>query len=317
MNLRIGFTTVLILTKKSFKEVYLKMAEQRVIVVSETAPRLLEFEAPAARKFLKEYMAYEGRLDGLDAQVPMKRCLAPDDLDTLIQCSEDLSGIRVLKTMPTGNAAAARVRVDLASPIRNMVLPEEGGSEIEQSDDEETAVEGQVDVLYLSNAHIELMLIHALGPQDEMESNGILRSIRMAKDPSFSKISTATGYVRDWKDALRWCRVHVPRGKVLVKNFLANVYPRKLATSLENSGVEDIKNVMSMFVNEYRKGVNARKILTGMDVSFAAPDVKHVSFDIPDAKSKQEAAPKENRVVPRARQASATSGSAKPTEKID
>lgn len=79
------------------------------------------------------------------------------------------------------------------------------------------------------------MLIHVLGPQDEMETNGILRAIRMPKDPAFSKLSTATGYVRDWKDALRWCRTHVPRGKVLVKSFLANVYPRKLANSLENT----------------------------------------------------------------------------------
>jgi len=99
------------------------MAEQRVIVVSETAPRLLEFEAPAARKFLKDYLAYECRLDGHDAQVPMKRCLAPEDLETLIQCSEDMNGVRIVRTLPASEAAAARVRVDLVSPIRNMVLP--------------------------------------------------------------------------------------------------------------------------------------------------------------------------------------------------
>jgi len=79
------------------------------------------------------------------------------------------------------------------------------------------------------------MLIHVLGPQDEMEANGILRAIKMAKDPVFSKLSTSTGYVRDWKDSLRWCRAHVPRSKVLVKNFLSNVHPRKLATALENA----------------------------------------------------------------------------------
>ena len=66
------------------------MAEQRVVVVSEVAPKLTVFDGPAARKFLRDYVAYENRLDATEAQVPLRRCLEPNDLETLLDCSEDL-----------------------------------------------------------------------------------------------------------------------------------------------------------------------------------------------------------------------------------
>ena len=71
------------------------MAEQRVVVISEVAPKLTEFTGAAAKKFLRDYVAYENRLDATEAQIPLRRCLEPDDLETLLQCSEDM-GIDVV-----------------------------------------------------------------------------------------------------------------------------------------------------------------------------------------------------------------------------
>jgi hypothetical protein len=92
------------------------MAERKIVVVSELAPRLREFEAGAARRFLKEYVAYENRLEASEAQVPLKRCIEPEDLDTLMQCSEDMVGVRVIKKIPEGvdEARRNRVRVNIA-----------------------------------------------------------------------------------------------------------------------------------------------------------------------------------------------------------
>ena len=62
------------------------------------------------------------------------------------------------------------------------VLILEGGDD-EVDDDAETVVEGDKEVLYLSDAHVEMMLIHALGPRTEFIATGILRSVKMSKEP--------------------------------------------------------------------------------------------------------------------------------------
>ena len=262
------------------------MAERKIVVVSELAPRLREFEAGAARRFLKEYVAYENRLEASEAQVPLKRCIEPEDLDTLMQCSEDMVGVRVIKKMPEGvdEARRNRVRVNIA-PVTPRALAvemdseDEGGEEGaggEESVEGETVPEGDPEVLYLSNAHIEMMLVHALGPADEAEASDILRAVKMPRDPPFSKLSTATSFVRDWKDAMRWCLRWLPRDKILTKFFLANVQPKKLAYSLENTGVKRIGEVMNLFLQAYRKGVNAKKTLAGMD-ALHEPEAKPVA----------------------------------------
>ena len=71
--------------------------------------------------------------------------------------------------------------------------------------------EGEQQVLYLSDAHVELMLIHALGPKDIFESVAILKDVKMQSKEPFARLSVATNYVRDWKDAMRWCSKQLPR----------------------------------------------------------------------------------------------------------
>ena len=67
------------------------MAERKIVVVSEQAPRLESIDALAARKFIKDYMAYEMRLEATEAQVPMKRLIEPDILQVLLDNSEDMN----------------------------------------------------------------------------------------------------------------------------------------------------------------------------------------------------------------------------------
>ena len=50
---------------------------QKVIVVTEPAPRLKEFDGPAAMKFLRDCQAYENRLEDTEAQVQMRQCIDP------------------------------------------------------------------------------------------------------------------------------------------------------------------------------------------------------------------------------------------------
>ena len=63
--------------------------EQRIVVVSEAPPRLEELDARATMKFLREYQGYELRAANKGTVIPMYRCLEPDDLETLYECTED------------------------------------------------------------------------------------------------------------------------------------------------------------------------------------------------------------------------------------
>jgi hypothetical protein len=164
------------------------------------------FESEYARCFLKEYLSYELRLNNAEAKIPMRQCLTPGDLETLLECVEGMD-VEVVRQMPEG-AAANEVRVEMQTPIAPVRLAPAMAEEVaegdEVSDDGSTVPERRrIQVLYLSNAHIEQMLIHALGPADVPEACAILRVIKMAKDVPFTKLSTATAFIREWKDGLR------------------------------------------------------------------------------------------------------------------
>jgi len=60
-----------------------------------------------------------------------------------------------------------------------------------------------VAVEYLSNAHVELMLVQMLGPKDVLDSIDILERIKMDKDGEFQNLSKAMLYVRRWKEGVR------------------------------------------------------------------------------------------------------------------
>jgi hypothetical protein len=130
-----------------------------------------------------------------------------------------------------------------------------------REDGEEEETEGVPVVPYLSNAHIEAMLLQELGPYNETESVAILREIKMPRDAAYQDIVAATSYVRKWKDAMRRCRRFLPHEKKLVKHFLAGVYPRRMASVIENEDIIKINKCMNTFILKYREGVSARRTL--------------------------------------------------------
>jgi hypothetical protein len=109
------------------------------------------------------------------------------------------------------------------------------------------------------------MLIHALGPIDTTESTAIIRKVKIGSEAAYTKLSTATNLIRDWKDALRWCANHLPPQKVLKTIFLDSILPRALSRAIKNTGVKTVEKAMDMFFSEYRKAFNAKKHLTGVE----------------------------------------------------
>ena len=265
------------------------MAERKIVVVSEAPPRLESLDAAAARKFLKDYIAYELRLEATEAQVPMKRLLEPDDLQVLIDNSEEMD-IVVVREADTVRVAGA-VRSGLETPINQQSAgaairsqeaqpaPNVPGVARAQPDElpgipEEEEEEGQdapLTVAWMSNAHILEMIIYVLGPRSVTDTITILRSIRIENDPVFTKWGTATNYVREWKVAMKWCKNQLPVSKVLSEHFLAGVRPKQLAFNLKNLGIKNIEKLMKTFVSEYRTRVDATQKLAGMNV-LSAPE---------------------------------------------
>ena len=130
-------------------------------------------------------------------------------------------------------------------------------------------VEGVPEVLYLSDAHVEMMLIHTFGPRTEFAATGILRAVKMVREPAFARLSIATTYVSDWKDAMRWCSKKLPCEKVLVEFFLENVFPKKLGFALKNARCRKIQTMFKLFLNAYQEAVDAQEVLSSYSVTGA------------------------------------------------
>ena len=201
--------------------------DQRVVVISEAPPRMETLDAEAARKFLKEYQGYEMRVDSRQAQIPMMRCLGPEDFETLVECTiDDLQtrGIRVVNreeaqrvpVQPQRGPEMANPNDEVRSEGEERKAAEAGdaaqAAELWDSDEDENVVPERV-VVRNSNAHVEEMLIAWFGPEEPAEAIALLKRIKMSKDSPFSTLSLATDYKRDWRMALRWCRNHELRGK--------------------------------------------------------------------------------------------------------
>jgi hypothetical protein len=207
--------------------------EQRIVVVSEAPPRLEELDARATMKFLREYAGYELRSANIEAIVPMYRCLKPEDLKTLIECTEDdlvEKNIHVVRERAEEVARNVPVEqpVIVQEPVaraRGEGVPGEGAEQDEAiqapgednadgglarvveelfDSDDDTNLPARVFVKN-SNEHIEEMLILMFGPEDASEAITLLKTIKMSKDSPFSKLSVATNYRRDWKMMLKWC----------------------------------------------------------------------------------------------------------------
>ena len=91
---------------------YLRMTERKIVVVSELAPQLLELKSDAVRKHMRDYAAYCNRLDGeTEVPVPLKRTMDTELLDSCIQLSFDMTGVKVVRRLPEGARMLKRGRM--------------------------------------------------------------------------------------------------------------------------------------------------------------------------------------------------------------
>ena len=147
------------------------MASSKVILVNEAAPYLEAFDGPAVRKHLRDFAAYQNRLGASEVSVSLCRTMDPEDLDSYIQTSDNMRGVKVLRRLPEGEANAKKrkkvlVNLSLMTPRKLDGLEEEEkkeegkkseekndrvlileGEGDEVDDDAETVVEGDKEVL--------------------------------------------------------------------------------------------------------------------------------------------------------------------------
>ena len=299
------------------------MAEKRIIVVSEVAPRLKKFTTEAAREFLREYFSYQNRVEEeLEAIALMKVLVDPHNMDALRLCFVSDGWCRLFVRRPTNEGLArARRRASLQTPMTPAVLSvsfdkeaelsplveqdkkagvkfesvggetkaderkegESQGSALRKEAALRAAAEGAVEdledpllqeeedesdlplVVPLSNAHVELMLVQALGPQSVDEVVNLLKKIKMVKDPHNTSIVVAVDYVRRWKEEARWCRHFLPDPVTMMKYFVEGIYPRKLAESLKNQRCKSMDECMTSFIVKYRTYSAAKRTVDCYD----------------------------------------------------
>ena len=81
------------------------MTERKIAIVSELAPQLLEFESEEVRKHLRDYAAYDNRLDiETEVAIPLLRTMDKEMLDSCLQLSYDMTGVKAVRRLPEGEA---------------------------------------------------------------------------------------------------------------------------------------------------------------------------------------------------------------------
>ena len=100
------------------------MADRRIIVISELAPRLKNLKPVQVREFLSEYFSYQNRTDESEMVSAMRSLINPHDLDTLVMCFRPDWWCRLVKKRLTTNVVSERERrrAELQTPMTPSVL---------------------------------------------------------------------------------------------------------------------------------------------------------------------------------------------------
>ena len=176
------------------------MAGRQVIVVKDAPPRLEKLDEESVRNFIREFSDYEEQQEDGEGRTPMKKCLAAGFLPMLLESSKATTRFRVVRTLPTGGPQRDQVRVELQTPIAPKKLVEVvEEDEVREAKKSSSTQEGRkLDfeteakrsavkmkepelpiVLYLSNAHVEAMLIELFGPRSRSEAARLMQAIKM------------------------------------------------------------------------------------------------------------------------------------------
>ena len=134
---------------------------QQVIVVSEKAPQLNQLEAGAARRFLKDYVAYERRQGESALIQAMRLCMSPEDFDDLLDEAE------LLETDDEPFDADELENGSVAGAIAGEEHADLSDQEDEEKDEKQDIVGPMVKG---SNTHVTKMLSRVLGPKSMEEA---------------------------------------------------------------------------------------------------------------------------------------------------
>ena len=99
------------------------MADSRIILISEKAPRLESLDTEDVRKFLRDYFSYQNRVDESEVVSPLRALIDPHDKDTLKACFYEKGWCRLISRKTTAEVSARdRRRAELQTPMTPSVL---------------------------------------------------------------------------------------------------------------------------------------------------------------------------------------------------
>ena len=130
--------------------------------------------------------------------VPMRRCLEMEDLDELLVATEGK-----IFTVTEATSKGAAIAADDSEDQSGDEASEKGGVKI---------CIGKY--VRLSNEHVCAMIISYLGPEEVTASGEIFDKIKMKRDAMpFANRSHASSFLREWKNADKWCSLLLPKNK--------------------------------------------------------------------------------------------------------
>ena len=69
----------------------------------------------------------------------------------------------------------------------------------------------------------------------------------------------AMAYLRDWKIAIQWCQLYMPKQKYLVKQFIRGIPIKEFRVMLERQELKKLPDVREKFIREYKLAVKSKK----------------------------------------------------------
>lgn len=240
------------------------MEANRFVLVTEEAPRLRSLDAREARAWLELYDSYENRVEGA---VPMKNCIERGDLDDLVEMAAYELAVAEAQGHPAVMDPVAAVAAGgVANALGAEPGPEDDESDQESNSDaatvEEPVAAVQPPIDRRDNAHIKAMLSVVLGPKTVHEVLTLLGSIRMMRTSSYSNMTPAFHYIREWRLALEWSLGFVmPRMRELTRLFVDGIFPVEVQQDLRVTHFGSMEEMYEALRVTFRRRTNAAREL--------------------------------------------------------
>lgn len=137
-----------------------------------------DFDGPATMISMRKYKAYQNKLVKTEAQVQMRQFLDPMDLEALLQCSEDMEGMEVVRRAETERR---RARTELRTPRHESPVPP---LELEDKEEKRRRMTKKRKMTML-RARLNLILCAWRAFPSNTEASTIQRSVQMPDERPF------------------------------------------------------------------------------------------------------------------------------------